>query len=134
MNNHSFAQARYLQAKENYLLVSKALETGDMAQFSEVVENEALSLHALMMSAKPGYFLISPETLRLIDKIRDFREQKNTPVCFTLDAGPNIHVLYPAEAKNEVLNFLESETKDAGKNLHLLYDEVGEGPRNLIES
>ncbi|MCF8373390.1 MAG: diphosphomevalonate decarboxylase [Bacteroidales bacterium] len=133
MIDHPYAQARYAQARSNYLMLTKALETGNLMQFAEVVEHEALSLHALMMSSKPGYFLMKPETLKPIQKIKDFRLDTNIPVCFTLDAGPNIHVLYPASAKKEVTDFLKNEIICKNKNLLLLNDEVGNGPKEILK-
>ncbi len=131
MNNHAFADARYAQARANYTELSQALQSGDLMKFIDIVENEALSLHALMMSAKPGYFLLHPSTMLYIDKIRHFRKQTHIPVCFTLDAGPNIHLLYPARYKEEVKAFLLSEIIDENNAISVIYDEVGNGPNQI---
>lgn len=129
MEKHPYSQDRYTQARENYLELTQALESGELSQFIGVVEHEALSLHALMISSRPGYFLMKPESLAVIEKIRDYRELSKVPVCFTLDAGPNIHVLYPASAKDEVVKFIESEIVKENKDIQLLHDEVGKGPK-----
>ena len=76
--------------------LQKILVSGDWVQFIELCELEALSLHGLMMSSTPSYTLLEPESLRIVQEIRDFREQNKVPICFTIDAGPNIHVLYPS--------------------------------------
>ena len=39
--------------------------------------------------------LMQPQTLSIIRKVRAFREQSGLPVVFTLDAGANVHVLFP---------------------------------------
>ncbi len=128
MNNHPYAEARYKQARTNYLALCKALETGNMLDFAEIVENEALSLHSLMMSSKPGYFLIEPITLELLEKIRSFRKSTKIPVCFTLDAGPNIHLLYPAKSTSEVEKFISSEILIDNNKISVTFDETGSGP------
>lgn len=133
MTNHVYARSRFTQAQNNYLELTQALETGDLKLFSNVVEHEALSLHALMMSSQPGFFLLKPESLSIIEKIRTFREQTSTPVCFTLDAGPNVHVLCPASAKDKVSEFLENEILRKNKNLLLLNDEMGKGPKEIYK-
>jgi len=46
------------------------------------------------MNSEPSFILMHPNTLKIIALIRDFRKQTAIPVCFTLDAGPNIHLLY----------------------------------------
>jgi diphosphomevalonate decarboxylase len=58
-----------------------------------VVESEALTLHAMMMTSMP-YFILMKPNIEIINAIWKFRDTK-TPVCFTLDAGANVHVLYP---------------------------------------
>jgi mevalonate pyrophosphate decarboxylase len=42
--------------------------------------------------------------LEIINAIWKFRN-KLTPVCFTLDAGANVHVLYPENDSEKVLQF-----------------------------
>jgi diphosphomevalonate decarboxylase len=125
MDNHPFKEARFMRARFNLTRLLEAMKNGDMDTFIEVVEEEALMLHALMMTSTPSYILLKPESLLLIEKIREFRNSKNIPVCFTIDAGPNIHLLYPAVHKSEVLNWLQSDL-DQFKMIH---DEVGNGPK-----
>lgn len=134
MENHDYADARYIQAKINYKEMVRALRTGNLIKFIEIVENEALSLHALMMSSRPGYFLIKPQTLEFIEKIRIFRKETNIPVCFTLDAGPNLHILYPAKNKKEVIMFISSELLDKNNDVSAIYDKIGTGPEQIKNS
>jgi len=63
----------------------------------------------------------------LIEKIKEFRNVQKIPVCFTIDAGPNIHLLYPAVHKTTVQNWLESEFG----RFTIIHDEVGDGPVRL---
>ena len=124
MDNHPFNNERYKRARHNLEVLLKAMKNGDMNTFIEVVEEEALMLHALMMTSTPSYILLKPDSLYLIEKIREFRMSSQIPVCFTIDAGPNIHLLYPAHYKTEVQEWLKSEfTK-----FRIIHDEVGEGP------
>lgn len=132
MERHPFAQARYAQANQNLVLLHKVLETGDLAQFIEIVENEALSLHGLMMSSTPGYMLMKQNTLLLIEKIRSFRSESKIPVCFTLDAGPNIHLLYPQQYREKVIPFIKSELLSFCDNRRWIDDKMGKGPVQII--
>lgn len=95
MKKHPFASSRFKQAKNNFSLLSIALKNGDLDSFIKIVENEALQLHAMMMTSNPYFILIKPKTLNIINEIRDFRRKFNIPICFTLDAGANVHLLYP---------------------------------------
>lgn len=131
MENHPFKEQRFKVAKENLLRVMDALKSGDLSEFCEVVEEEALMLHSLMMTSRPSYILLKPQSLWLIDQIKAYREQKKIPVCFTIDAGPNIHLLYPKTHESVVRTWIESELA-----LHLvgkkwIHDCVGAGPKQL---
>mgnify|MGYP005668418287 CR=1 FL=1 len=55
MEGNPFAAARYEQAENHLLTLVETLKTGDLVNFGNIVEEEALSLHALMMTSKPSY-------------------------------------------------------------------------------
>ncbi len=122
MENHPYKEARIQQAKNNVNQLLQALANGDWDLFIEIAELEALSLHGLMMSSTPGYTLLLPNSLTIISKIREFRASTKIPVCFTIDAGPNIHVLYPESNKTEVLEFIERDLKKYCINNLLIND------------
>lgn len=132
MEGHAFAQARYEQANRNLVLLHQVLESGDLDQFIEIVENEALSLHGLMMSSNPGYLLLEFNTMQMINLIRDFRAETKVPLCFTLDAGPNVHLLYPDQYKKEVLQLIQSELLPLCDNNRWIDDGLGLGPTQVL--
>ena len=131
LDGHPFAEKRYSLAKTNLSALLGALERGDLAQFIEIVEDEALMLHALMMTSSPSFILMEPGTLAIIKKIRQFREQNSVPVAFTLDAGANVHVLYPGKYEEQVLNFVDKELVSYCEGGSYLCDTVGKGPKEL---
>ncbi len=131
MDNHSFAEARYQQANRNMDRMLKALATGDLDLFGWVAEEEAMTLHALMMSSHPSYVLLQPNTLTAIEKVRDFRKQTQLPLYFTLDAGPNLHLLYPMEHVAEIRGFVMQELSPLCENNKFLDDHVGQGPQEI---
>jgi diphosphomevalonate decarboxylase len=127
METHPFAEQRYARARYNLARLLVALKDGDMQTFIEVVEEEALMLHSMMMTSVPSYILLKPDSLMLIDKIKEFRNNQKIPVCFTIDAGPNIHLLYPAVHKTAIQTWLSSEFD----RFKIIHDEVGNGPELL---
>lgn len=129
MNHHPFSRARFSQARQNLKTIITAMKKGDSTTFSEVVENEAMMLHGLMMSSNPYMLLLKPETIGIIKKIRDYRKQSGAFICFTLDAGPNIHLLYPESESEKVDSFIAGELN----NLFLfrIDDKAGQGPQRL---
>ena len=130
MEFHPYREGRLTQVQKNLSELIHALRAGDLEHFGKIVENEALSLHALMLSSNPGYFLITQNTIDSIRAIREFRVSEGVPCYFTLDAGPNIHLLYPKQYVSQVKEFLESELESMTERI--IYDEMGSGPVQLV--
>lgn len=124
MNNHPYKEGRLKQAGKNIKLLTEALKQGHFDRFAEVCEEEAMSLHALMMSSSPGYTLMAPESLRAIKRIKKFREHNHTPLTFTLDAGPNIHLIYPKEHSKIIHPFIKEHLAPICKDQTVIYDEI----------
>lgn len=134
MENHPFAAQRFAQADQHASEMVSALRTGDMATFIRITEQEALTLHGLMMSSNPGYLLIRPGTLDIIRNVRAFREQSGLPVCFTLDAGPNVHLLYPKTCAPQIMEWIGRELLPYCHQGKVIHDEAGTGPFPLINT
>ena len=127
MNGHSFAERRFEQAHENLSKIKAVLQNGDLETFIKIVESEALTLHAMMMASLPYFILMKPNTLEIINKIWKFRNETKIPVCFTLDAGANVHVLYPENVIEKVLQFIQDELVEYCQNGQYICDSVGIG-------
>jgi len=132
MDKHIYQRSRIAQAYENVNELYLALLSGDQNKFIQVVEAEALSLHAMMMTSNPSFMLLKPNSLELISRIRRFREKSQLPVCFTIDAGPNIHLLYFQENELDVKAFIERELQQFCENGKWLDDRIGGGPEKLM--
>lgn len=111
MEGHPLAEKRYFTARYNTKRLLEALRTGDLTTFIDIAESEAVQLHELMATSNPPYKLVEPNTLKIIDEVHRFREKTNVPVCFTLDAGPNVHLLFPDEFNGKVSAFIEEKLK-----------------------
>ena len=131
MHHHPFAEQRFAQAHENLSAIKKVMENGNLTEFIKIVESEALTLHSMMMTSIPYFILMKPNTLEIIHKIWKFRENTNIPICFTLDAGANVHVLYPENVRESALQFIQTELVGYCQNGNYICDQVGEGAANL---
>ena len=131
MDDHPFAQQRFKQAASNISKISKALQKGNLKEFVAIVESEALSLHAMMMTSNPYFILMKPNTLKIIHKIWRFRDETNSNICFTLDAGANVHVLFPENEKEVVNNFITSELIQFCQENHFICDRIGQGAKQI---
>lgn len=131
MHNHPFAVQRFHQANENISRMAAILKEGDYKSFIALVESEALTLHAMMMTSDPYFILMKPNTLEIINKIWQYRDENQSNICFTLDAGANVHVLYPKAEAVEVMQFIEDELSRYCQKNHYICDEVGDGAQPI---
>ena len=127
MVNHPFTPARIRQAGNNLSELLKALTMGDFDRLAELAEYEAMTLHALIMSSQGGMILMEPNTIQIVKKIQAVR-QRGLAVFFTLDAGPNVHLLYPESAVSVVGTFIREELLSLCENGSIIYDYCGTGP------
>ena len=83
----------------------------------------------MMLSSNPSFILLKPNTINIINKIWSFRkENKNNTLCFTLDAGANIHLLYHNDDYKIVQDFIKNELLNYCSNGLFINDKVGKGP------
>lgn len=132
METNPFASTRYQQANEHLSSLLLCMKEGDLSSFGKIVEDEALTLHALMMCSNPSYILLEPNTLEIIKRIRLFREKTGLHVYFTLDAGPNVHILYPDYQKEEISAFIQEDLLSFAEDGLIIKDQIGAGPQKLL--
>ncbi|MFN4081155.1 MAG: diphosphomevalonate/mevalonate 3,5-bisphosphate decarboxylase family protein [Saprospiraceae bacterium] len=131
MEGNPYAAARYAQARARALSLVDILRVGDLAAFGQIAEDEALALHALMMCSNPSYTLMRPNSLAIIERVRAFRRDTGHPVYFTLDAGPNVHLLYPGEIVHVVREWIARDLAEFCEEGYVQQDWVGEGPEEM---
>lgn len=131
MFNHPFANQRFLQANENISKLIEYLTSGNVDEFITLVESEALTLHAMMLTSNPYFILMKPNTLEIINKVWSYRKENNSKLCFTLDAGANVHLLYPEKEKDMVMQFVENELSKYCEKKQYICDNVGFGAQKM---
>lgn len=131
MHDHPYAEMRFKQAQEHISKMKEILKTGDLDAFIALVESEALTLHAMMLTSMPYYILMSPNTLQIIEAIWAYREETGSKLCFTLDAGANVHLLYPEAEKEEVMQLIENKLLAYCQKGQYICDQVGNGAKKL---
>ncbi|HHW80900.1 MAG TPA: diphosphomevalonate decarboxylase [Bacteroidales bacterium] len=133
MNNHPFGEARIKQANDNTQQLLEVLKTGDWNQFFDIAEHEALSLHALMMSSNPGYTLLHANSLKVIEEVRKAFLDLQLPVGFSMDAGPNVHLLYPKYEEKNILPWIEERIRPLCYEQKIIFDQLGSGPKKAVK-
>ena len=133
MEGLPYADTRYAEAKNNLTKLCDVMRRPDaLDQFITIVESEALQLHALMMSGDTPFILMEPATISLIKEIWLYRKETGIPVCFTLDAGPNVHLLYPKEFTTSILAWVEGTLATYCAEGRYILDHVGNGPEKVL--
>ena len=131
MHSNPYASKRFDSAEKNMQRLITVLGKGDWIEFIDIMENEALSLHAMMMTSNPGFILMKAHTLTAINKIRAFRKDSGSTIGFTLDAGANVHVVYRDKDFNAVRSFIEEDLCILCENGTVIHDQTGTGPKNI---
>ena len=83
---------RLADAPRRLEICRRAILDRDFSAFAEVVELDSNLMHAVMMTSNPPLFYWQPATLQVIQAVIQWR-QEGQPLCYTIDAGPNVHVL-----------------------------------------
>ena len=116
------------QARENLDLLYRVMREGDWMGFIALVEEEALTLHAMMMTSRPGYLLMQSATLSILQSIREYRKETGNRIGFTLDAGANVHLLYAGADASEVESYISTKLLKYCENGMVIWDKIGLGP------
>ena len=84
--------ARVVDAPRRLDICRHAIMNCDFTAFAEILEEDSNLMHAVMMTSHPQLFYWQPATLAVMQAVRAARV-KGLPVCYTIDAGPNVHVV-----------------------------------------
>lgn len=107
--------------------VHEAIAQRDLAALGPLIERDALAMHAVMMTGDPSLIYWQPGTLALIQAVIQWRTQEDLPVYFTIDAGPNVHLICEPPAVAEVTRRLQA--MDVVRDT--LVSRAGPGPLRL---
>ena len=101
-----FYKARISGMKDKLKKIKQALLNKDFKTFGEISETEAVNMHTVMMTSSPAIYYWTPETMRIILSVMNWREE-GLPVYFTIDAGPNVHLLTLSEDADKITRRLK---------------------------
>jgi len=106
-NTSELQGVRVTGAEQRLAVCKAALLARDFEQFAEVVERDSNLMHAVMMTSRPPLFYWLPATLAVMDQVRRWRDE-GLRVCYTLDAGPNVHCICVRSDAERVSKGLQS--------------------------
>jgi diphosphomevalonate decarboxylase len=109
--------------------VRQAIDKRDIAQLGPVIEEDTLAMHGVMMTGRPSLLYWEPATIGLMKAVRTWREDDGLQVYFTIDAGPNIHLICEQDTVKQVNDRLAS-MPDVER---IIISRPGPGPEFLDE-
>lgn len=109
---HSLAASSILQqtrvddAHRRLDICRQALLTRDFDALAQIVELDSNLMHFVMLTSQPPLLYWQPATVTVVLAVQAWRKT-GLPVCYTIDAGPNVHVLCPSEHEKNTSEKLE---------------------------
>jgi diphosphomevalonate decarboxylase len=86
--------ARIADAPRRLDLCRNAILNRDFDAFASIIELDSDMLHSVMMTSTPALHYWKPASLEVMNYVRQWR-MEGIPVCYTVDAGANVHVICP---------------------------------------
>ena len=108
-------------ADSDFEIAKKAIIERDFVKLSEVSEQNCLKMHSVMHTSQPAISYWAPGTVLAMELVREIRST-GTPAFFTMDAGPQVKVIYPKQHRTIIQKSLEEL-----KNVRLIWASLGPG-------
>jgi len=121
-----FQTARVKDAPRRLDICRRAILEKDFESLAEIIELDSDMMHAVMMTSNPSLCYWSPKSLEIMGEVIQWRKN-GIPAAYTLDAGPNVHVICPKEYAGRIQARLEKITGVAS----VLSSGVGFGAKIL---
>ena len=93
--------ARVADTPRRLEICRAAILNRDFAALAESIEQDSNIMHAVMMTSRPALFYWEPASLGVMKAVQSWRAH-GLAAAYTLDAGPNVHVICEAPAAQEV--------------------------------
>ncbi len=103
-----YQAVRVADAPRRLALCREAILQRDFEALADIVELDCHMMHAVMQTSTPALLYWEPATVRVMQAVRRWRTREGLPVAYTIDAGPNVHVLCPRAVSEEVQRRLQA--------------------------
>lgn len=114
-----FFKKRLEELPRRITRLEEALKGKNFTTFGETLEEECLDMHRCMQTQHPPLFYWNDDTKRVIKKLK----MSGIPAYFTIDAGPNVHILCEAKDEKRVTELFKNWTviiNKPAKGAHLI--------------
>ncbi len=118
-----FFKTRLLNIEDKIAKIKKLIAVKNFSDFGKLIEEEALELHAVMLTSSPPLIYWLPETLKIMRLVEDWRRQ-GLEVFFTINTGQDIHLII----ENKNLDRLIKQLKKV-KEVKIIINHPAKGAR-----
>lgn len=122
-----YLKTRLIEMQERVKKTRQAILDKDIKTLGPLIEQDSTSMHAVMMTSSPPLFYWEPGSIDIMKKIMQWREEEGLKAYFTLDAGPNVHVICEKKDTREV----EKRLKANPYVKWTIYNEPCEGVKQI---
>ncbi len=98
---------RIQDAARRLEICKNAILQKDFQVLAQIVEQDSNLMHSVMMTSDPPLLYLEPESISVMKHVTRWRED-GLAVCYTIDAGPNVHCICSFEDSHEVERQLRS--------------------------
>ncbi len=87
--------------------IKNAFDIKDFSLLGEIIEEDCVNMHAVTMTQKPPLFYWNETTMKIIQAVEEWRAG-GLSVYFTIDAGPNVHLICQAKDEDAVVEKMKT--------------------------
>jgi diphosphomevalonate decarboxylase len=120
--------ARVADAPRRLQICREAILKRDFNALASIVELDSDMMHSVMMTSRPALHYWKPASLDVMNCVRQWR-MEGISVCYTVDAGPNVHVICPETEAHIV----EKRLREVKGVQNVLVARPG-GPAKIVEN
>jgi diphosphomevalonate decarboxylase len=125
-NTSPLQDARVADTKRRLDIVRSAIKFRDFQAMAETIEQDSNMMHAVMMTSKPSLMYWECHSISIMKSVVSWRSS-GLPVCYTMDAGPNVHVITTKDYAPKIHQRLSSL-----KGIKQIYESGVGGKARLI--
>lgn len=104
-----FLSSRLAAVPVRMAAIKQAMSEKNFTRFGEIVEEDCLDTHHVMQTQRPPLHYWNEATERIMKAVKGWRND-GLPVYFTIDAGPNVHLLCEGKHEARLIEMIKTLT------------------------
>lgn len=102
-----FYKARIADMDRKIKALKKSMRNRDFSTFGEILEREALNMHAVCLTSNPPVIYWEAPTVEIMKWVKEWRENGKLESYFTIDAGSTVHIICQKRDFRRLAKWLE---------------------------